>query len=259
MSESNRVWARRMVVGLAILGLLVIAGCSGGSLNRPKSASYSFSILLEKNLDTQSDYLSLEFLRNDSAFAGGFVLVDADTIRVGATGRVDTTYAKKKWLFAHTVAIKAIDTSKAFKYQTSVVMPDSFGISNLIPNTHQWQPNKANPRIEWTGSAGAAGYIAAIMPRGHGSAAPGQAVVAGSTRSQTFTPTAFNNPQNNQIVPDVYYIHVVAYAPTFVVRPGANYGIPVTSFPLTVDTPEITGAVSAAVVSARDTLTVSPL
>lgn len=258
MAESKGFRSNRIVVGFVILGLAVIAGCGGGVITPPGSASYSFSILLEKNLDTKTDYLSVEFLRNDSTITGGFVVVDGDTVRLHASGRLDSAFTKKKWLFGHSISIKAIDTSKSFRYQTSVVIPDSFGISNLVPGTRQWQPNKSNPRIEWTGSAGASGYIASLMPRGSGSPAAGQAVVAGSVRAQAFTPTAFNNPQTNQIVPDVYYVHVVAYGPTFVSRPDANYGVPVTAFALTVDTREIAGAVSAAVVSARDSISVSP-
>ena len=248
------------LVALGSLVLLTIAGCSGGVSVKPGSATYSLYILLEKNLDSKLDYLHLEFLRNDSVFPGAFAVVDGDTIRAKASGTADTTYRHERWQYKHTVSIKAVDTAKAFQYTTSVIIPDSFGISNFIPNTHIWQPNKANPRVEWTGSAGASNYIAGIQARGAGSPARGQSAIAGSTRSFTFTPTAFYNPQNNQLVPDVYYVHVVAYTPTMVERPDANYNLPsAPPFPLTVDTKQIAGAVAAAVVSARDTIVVSPI
>jgi hypothetical protein len=246
-------------LAFGILGSLILAGCSGGVPTKTDNAAYSLSILIEKNLDSKADYLHVEFLRGDSGFAGAFVIVDHDTIRTTVSGGADTAYLQTRWSHRQAVSIKAVDTSKGFQYQTSVIIPDSFGISNLFPNTHIWQPNKANPRIEWTGSTGAANYIAAIQARLPGSPSRGQAVVTGSTLSQTFTPTAFYNPQTNQLVPDVYYIHVVAYNPTFVLRSGANYEVPTSGFPLTIDTEQITGAVSAAVVSARDTIIVWPL
>ena len=247
------------LLAFGVLVFLTLAGCSGGVLVKPGSATYSLNILLEKNLDSKADYLHLEFLRNDSVFAGAFAVVDGDTIRTKASGTADTTYLNSRWQFRHTIAIKAVDTAKAFQYTTSVVIPDSFGISNFIPNTHLWQPSSPNPRVEWTASAGATNYIAAIQARLPGSPSRGQSVIAGSTQSQTFTPTAFYNPQTNQFVPDVYYIHVVAYAPTMVERPDANYEVPTSPpFPLTVDTKQISGAVAAAVVSARDTIIVSP-
>jgi len=246
------------LLAFGVLAFLTLAGCSGAVPVKPGSASYSLKILLEKNLDSKADYLYLEFLRNDSAFVGAFVIVDHDTIRTKASGRADTSYLYDKWSHGQTVSLKAVDTAKAFVYQTSVIIPDSFGISNVFPNTRIWQPN-ANPRVEWTASAGATNYFAAIQARGNGSPSRGQSAIAGSTQSYTFTPTAFYNPQNNELVRDVYYIHVVAYAPTMVERPDANYKMPTSPpFPLTVDTKQIAGAVAAAVVSARDTIVVSP-
>jgi hypothetical protein len=256
MIRRNQGIVGRFSLALTIAGALIFAGCSGGGSIKPQSATYFLRVLAEKNFDSQADYLHVEFLRNDSGFAGAFVVVAGDTIRTKSSGTADSTYTFARWQYGHSVSIKAVDTAKAYQYTTAVVIPDSFGISNLIPNTHVWQPNKSNPRIEWTASAGAANYIAAIQARGSGSPARGQSAVAGSARAYTFTPDAFYNPQTSQLVPDVYYIHVVAYAPTFVLRPGANYKVPTTTFPLTVDTRQIAGAVAAAVVSARDTIRV---
>jgi hypothetical protein len=259
MKRRNQVTVGQLSLTLTIVGALILAGCSGGGSIKPQSATYFLRVLAEKNLDSQADYLHVEFLRNDSGFAGAFVVVAGDTIRTKSSGTADTTYTFARWQHGHSVSIKAVDTAKAYVYTTVVVIPDSFGISNIFPNTHIWQPNKSNPRVEWTASAGAANYIAAIQARGSGSPSRGQSVIAGSARAYTFTPNAFYNPQTNQLVPDVYYIHVVAYAPTFVLRPGANYKVPTSpAFPLTVDTRQIAGAVAAVVVSARDSIVVSP-
>jgi hypothetical protein len=246
------------LLACGVLAFLTLAGCSGAVPVKPGSASYSLKILLEKNLDSKADYLYLEFLRNDSAFVGAFVIVDGDTIRTKSSGTADTTYLQARWQHHRSVSIKAVDTAKAYVYQTSVIIPDSLRISNVFPPARIWRPSTANARVEWAASAGTTNYIAAIQARLSGSPSRGQSVIAGSTLSQTFTPTAFYNPQTNQLVPDVYYIHVVAYTPTFVLRPGANYKAPAGTFPLTIDTKQISGAVAAAVVSARDTIVVSP-
>jgi hypothetical protein len=248
-----------LAVAFVALCALILSGCTGAVPYKPVSAKYSLKVLLEKNIDAQADYLYIEFLRDSLAFSGAFVVVGGDTIHTDVYGQADTSFLRARWAHGAHVQVKAVDTAEGFSYLTTVAIPDSFGISNIFPNTRIWQPNKANPRAEWTASAGASNYIAALEARLRGSASLGQSVIAGSTRSQTFTPTAFYNPNNNQLVPDVYYIHIVAYSPTLILRPFANYTVPADTFPLSVSTNQITGQVAAAVVAARDSVIVSPL
>ena len=248
-----------LAVAFVALCALVLAGCTGAVPYKPVSAKYTLRVLLEKNIDAQADYLYIEFLRDSLAFSGAFVVVGGDTIRTDVYGQADTSWVPARWAYGAQVQVKAVDTAEAFSYLTTVSIPQSFGINNIFPNTRIWHPNKANPRAEWTASAGASNYVAALEARLRGSASRGQSVIAGSTRSQTFTPTAFYNPDNNQLVPDVYYIHIVAYNPTLIPRPNANYTVPADTFPLSVSNNQITGKVSAAVVAARDSVIVSPL
>lgn len=237
---------------------LILSGCTGAAGPAGgTTATYSLNLVIEKNLDLNYDYAYTEFLREGLSVPGGFVIIGNDTLRVDASGKASAQFNPGTWSHGQPVAIRAADTAKGFVYQTTVTIPGTFYISNFIPNTRLWQPNKANPRVEWAPANGAANYVVSLQASLPSSPSRGQAMVAGSL-SQTFTPDAFYDPNTNALVTGVYYVHVVAYNPTFFLRPNANYRLPDFNFPLTVDTKDIRGMVTALVVSARDSIVVSP-
>src|SRR3972149_12281475 len=121
-NELGKFWTALLAFG--VLAFLTLAGCSGGPITPQSSATYFLKVLAEKNLDSQADYLHVEFLRNDSAFAGAFVVVAGDTMRIRSTGAADTTYWFARWQHGHSVSVKAVDTANAFQYTTSVGIPD---------------------------------------------------------------------------------------------------------------------------------------
>jgi hypothetical protein len=247
-----------------LLGLL---GCGGGDLPVDGDDNqYTLEFTVEKNIDDQADYLYVRFLRNGITISNGYVAVIGDT-------EVDTIYAnglsasicldpivypKDHWDFGEVLTITAVDDSTLFRYEDAIAIPDSFEIDNFIPANHLWQ--NGNVLIDWTGADGVTAFLVSMTGSIPGSPANGFAARDDlGLRSMTITPDAFFDAVTDTIVPDLYNVHVLGYARNFVRRACAEYLSPSIGYDDPIDDVQIDGAISAIVVSKRDTIRVEPL
>jgi hypothetical protein len=74
----------------------------------------------------------------------------------------------------------------------------------------------------------------------------------------TIPPTAFLDPADNEPVADLYTVNVIGYTRNFVRRACAEYLSPSIGFDNPIDDVQVDGALSAIVVSVRDTIRVEP-
>jgi hypothetical protein len=240
--------------------LLALLGCGGGTLPvNGGEDQYTLELVVEKNLDYGADYLYVRFLRNGITISNGFVAVGSDTIRANALSTSicldPTVYPGDHWEHGQQLTIVAVDDSTGFRYEDAIAVPDSFGIDNFIPANHLWQGG--NVQVEWTGSQGVTAYIVSMAPDALGSPAPG---FAGrddqGVRAMTIPPAAFLDPEDNLPVAGLYSVNVIGYARNFVRRACAEYLSPSVGLDDPIDDVQIDGALSAIVVSVRDTIRV---
>ena len=113
-------------------------------------------------------------------------------------------------------------------------------------------------RFDWTGSAEVSRYMVSVMPSTPGSNARGIAeIVPGDQgRSYSFNQEAFQDKQTNQIINDNYHVRVIGYNRNFVARPNADYTAPSIGFDQPIDEANISGAISAVVVTVHDSIRV---
>ena len=131
-------------------------------------------------------------------------------------------------------------------------------VTDFIPNERLWQGVNSTVRFNWTGAAPVSRYMVSVTPSTPGSTANGLAeIVPGDLgRSFSFTHEAFRDAQTSEIVNDNYHVRVIGYNRNFVERPNTNYDAPSVAFDQPIDEADIAGAISAVVVSVRDSVRV---
>jgi len=242
--------------------LLAMMSCGGGKLPTDgDDDQYTLELVAEKNIDENADYLYVRFLRNGITISNGYVAVDSDTIRANALSTSICTdpkvYPFDHWEFGQELTVTAVDDSTGFMYQDAIVVPDSFGIEEFDPPNHLWQGG--NVTISWSVSAGVTAYIVSTKPSSPGLNARGFAERDDvGLRTMVITPDTYYNPQTNQLVEDLYEVHVIGYAHNFVRRACADYLSPSIGFDNPIDEVQVDGALSALVVAKRDTIRVEP-
>lgn len=249
-------------VGLAglvcIAVLLLLSGCGGGKTITGSSGKYTLELVVEKNLDDGQDYLYAKFLRDGIAVVGGYIKVDGDSVVFSASGKASKMYSSDHFTHGATVQIMAVDPDSGFAYSDAIVMPSEFHITDFVPNQRLWQGVTSTVRFDWTGATNVSRYMVSVTPSTPGSNARGLAEVVPTSqgRSFTFTQEAFLDAQTNQIINDNYHVRVIGYNRNFVERPNADYTAPSLAFDQPISEANISGAISAVVVSVRDSIRV---
>lgn len=247
------------VTALALAGIAGL-GCESTPNNGGDGgADYNLAVVLEKNLDLGQDIIYVRFRQDDLPIPGAFVIIDGDTINTSAaSGRGNKTYLTPRWNHGEKVHIAAVDTAESFVYRDSVVIPDEFFIDQVLPANQIWRPVDANAQVSWTTSIDAVNYAVSVRARTTSTSSRGYGDYSASQTAltQTIPPSAFRDQFDN-LVEDVYDLHVIAYAPNFIARLDPPYKTPLND---DVRTPilndDIDGAVAALVVCAKDTLLV---
>ncbi len=257
-SKQTVAWA---ACGVCILAAaLFLTSCESTPNNGGgNDEEYNLVVVLEKNLDAGQDVIYVRFRRNDAGIAGGVVVIDGDTIATSsASGQGNKTYNTPRWQHGEKIQIAAIDASASFMHRDSVVIPDEFGIENVIPTNRIWRPIDGNANVSWTTSFNAANYMTSVRARTTSTSSRGLAEYGESQSglSHQIPPSTFRDQFDNLIL-DVYDIKIVAYSPNFIARPNPPYKTPPNDdvrTPIVRD--NIDGAIAALVVSDRDSLLV---
>lgn len=245
--------AALLVCALFLWGCSSIPNDRGGD-----GAKYNLVVVLEKSLDTGLDVIYVRFQKDDDGIPGAVVVIDGDTIETSsASGTGNKTYTQPRWEFGEKIQIKAIDAAASFSYRDSVVIPLDFVIENVLPANRIWRPVEGNALVSWTTSVGAVNYLTSVKARTLGSQTPGFSQYSESQAglTQVIPPSTFRNPQSNDVVEDVYDIVIIAYTPNFIRRPNPPYKEPsLNDEPAPIQKEDISGGISALVVSRHDTL-----
>ncbi len=248
------------LIGLAIVLLAVaLLGCSGTvSSDDDSLPNYLLFGLAEINLDLQEDFLYLHFTANDQPVPGSFAVVDGDTLAFDGGGIIHVSSPTISWDYNTTIAVTVYDTANNFVSTTTSRMPSDVTIQEIFPRTRLWTGGTV--RLEWTGSAGASGFMVTCVPMSEGSIAQGWAeIVDTGVPSASIPPDAFfeltPSPSPERVV-DSFFFYVVAYDPTFERRPDAKYTsttmVDGLAFPVSVTGENISGIFGAAVVSQHE-------
>ena len=244
------------ILTVVLIGTLV-AGCGGGNLNGGDNgkASYTLEVVAEKNLGNDVDYLHIRFLKDGITVVNGYVMVNGDSLSLTASGVAFTTYPGSHFPHSEPIDIEAVDPAEGFVYVDSVIMPSTVSAAVSPEADSIWVPAKGAITIEFTLASPVAGYILSVTPRTPSSPAPGFADDATTGQFASFLPAdAFYDLFTNQLVSDRYDARIIAYNGTFLPRPSSPYVFPARTYPLTVDTDQITGRISAQVISNRATV-----
>ncbi|HEX9750112.1 MAG TPA: hypothetical protein VGB22_02300 [candidate division Zixibacteria bacterium] len=249
---------------LCSLGILLIAyGCpSSPDGNGNGIADYELWVVLEKNLDANSDNLSVEFRHDGDPVSGGSVSVAGDPIiTFDNNGNAQKSYSLGQWTTGAWIHIIARDSTGAAVYRDSIVIPSEF-LVNVFPEDQPWRPGQTLPRIEWGTSIMATNYAISVRARTAGNAPRGFAEYYQSAQalSQTFQQSVFSDIFDN-VIPDMYDIHVVASSPNFI-EPSTAHAYRTPDFddiPQPIDDDDVTGAIAALCVAERVTVSVETL
>lgn len=252
MRYSSVLYTRWLIL-IGLFGILIVAGCSGGSkITGGGNAQYTLEVVAERNLDDHADYLYVRFLRDGITVTDGYVKVDGDSLSLSARGEAFASYNSGHFAFGMPIQIDAQDPDSGYSYQTSITLPSTMS-AEVVPEADSiWQPNKGTLSIQFTLASPAAGYILSVTPRTIGTAAPGYATDAATGQLVSFSPLeAFYNQQTDDLVSDYYDVRMIAYNGTFMAPPNSPYVLPDKMYPATLDTDELTTYISAQVVSSR--------
>jgi hypothetical protein len=152
------------------------------------------------------------------------------------------------------IHIIAIDTLRGFSYRDSVLMPGEIKITEIVPNDRAW--NGDSMIVRWSAAQGAGIYAISVRATDPHSQARGLGAYAVEGQlSYVLKAEPFKNIYD--IIPGTYVVRVICASsnfewvqPWFDVKPPPAYVIQ------PIQSPNITGAISAIVSSAPDTITV---
>ncbi|MGH8003738.1 MAG: hypothetical protein ACRECJ_03320 [Limisphaerales bacterium] len=248
------------LTGMALFALLA-SGCNsrGGGGTGPGTGG-PFKIhgifVRDANLTNDKDKAAFELTRNDTLF--NLAALTIDTFKVDTT--LFTTYYRQSppdYLRPgqnHTIHL--VYSSNTLDLTTSLFMPDSFRISNIIP-ANRLSTGGNGVQVEWTASGNSTGYIVAIV---HDSAALSSIIDTSFfpdfATSTPVSPSAFQDA-NNQLRTGLYRIYLIAFRGGLLSFSGQpfplppNYSVADTNYSLTVS-----GRIVSAFVADYDTIRV---
>ncbi len=212
----------------------------------------------DANLTSDKDKAAFELTRNDTLF--NLAALTIDTFKVDTTTNFDTTYYRQSppdfLKPGQNHSIRLVYSPNTLDLTTSLFMPDSFRISNIIP-ANRLATGGNGVQVEWTASGNSTGYIVAIV---HDSAALSSIIDTSFfpdfATSTPVSPSAFQDP-NNQLRTGLYRIYLIAFRGGLLPFSGQsfplppNYSVADTNYSLTVS-----GRIVSAFVADYDTIRV---
>jgi hypothetical protein len=215
MACANRT-LRILLIAVLALGAAVLWGCHGAGLESFATDTYRIdgALILDRNTDSTVVVASLT--RNDSVVTGGTVRFDGSPLGFFSTALdVDSVY----YLRQHPAALWAggeeyLFLADASRYRDSTLftVPDTFSITqNFTPANHLLQ-GPGQIAFEWTGAAGAAGYVVAAVKQGLAYTGAGYSDYAATGVTAGGIPAeAFINPVSLDADTGLYNVYVYAF------------------------------------------------
>jgi len=211
----------------------------------------------DANLTANKDKASFTLLRNDTTFKQAALTID--------TFKVDTTASSNYFRQSppdflrpgQNHAINLVYSPNTLNFTTSLVMPDTFSV--IINGNHLYRPGDPLPRLDWSGSGNAGGYLVVSMHSdpGQGSLVDTSFFLAFGINSTSIPAEAFRD-DNGAFVEGVYHIFVVSFRGGLFPYSGMPFVLPFSYAPAeTTYTQTVSGRITSAFVARFDTLKVS--
>jgi hypothetical protein len=237
--------------GIAFLLISIFGGCDQ-RITPPTTANYLIQGAVIKNLDNDSAVASALFARNDTAVTAGLARIGKDTLKYSA-GYFLKSFSHADSIHSGTHRLNLANNS-VFSDSVTFMVPDTFSISTITPDTRLNPGGSHQVRITWNVSDGSNGYAYGVVKRDSAYNSNGySAFVTTLTTSVTIPPDAFR--LSGELDTGWYYIYVYAYYGT----PAQVRNLP-TSFPggLTANVikTDLAGSWGAITVTRRDSMQV---
>lgn len=241
---------------ISILGALIaLASCdSRNSISRSRPEStYSCDITAVKDYSQHKSIVSLRFWRDNAAYEKALIKINNSILpSIGSGsyfGQMPTTA-----LVSGSNQISFADTEKTYSQTITFDLPDSFGVTSVIP---QFINDANDIQLNWSNSNRAARYVLSVVSRGYpanGTTAFTQ-IFDSNINSFVIPDTVFENA-SGFAVNDTYLIYLVAYKDGFGEYPGMQFILP-NGLPQRRLT-EPTGYIRYGIVAPVDSIVVQP-
>ena len=259
------VWAAVSVTAALFLAFM---GCesSGGGTQPTPVATYELAGTLVGDPGRVETQIAIELTRNDSSLTTGLLLFAtgtlSDTLMYGQTYQGESLYctaSAEAYRYAGDSATLQINDPDKFSSTFSLVVPDTFSITSVIPATGQWRPTDGPVQLVWNGSDGAAGYVLAAVKHQAVYTGVGYSAFANELSTAGNIPgTAFYTNAGATLDTGLYNIYVYAYSGS----PDKNLADQILPVPLptqladNIDQQNLTGRFGALTLALFDTLRV---
>lgn len=260
------VWAAVSVTAALFLALL---GCesSGGGFQPTPVGAYKLAGTLVGNPGRVQTQVAVELTRNDSILASGMLRFETDTLSDTLEFADTSQFADSIYFFSSVEAYRytgdsatlQVSDPNRFTSTFSLVVPDTFSITSVIPATGQWRPTDGPVQLVWNGSDGADGYILAAVKHQAVYTGGGYSAYADELSTAGNIPgTAFYTNAGATLDTGLYNIYVYAYSGS----PDKNLADQILPVPLptqlgdNIDQRDLTGRFGALTLAMFDTLRV---
>ncbi len=260
------VWAAVSVTAALFLALL---GCesSGGGFQPTPVATYELVGTLVGNPGRVQTKVAIELSRNDSTLATGILVLEADTLDdtldfADTSQFADSIYyfgSAESYRYAGDSATLKVSDPDRFTSTFSLVVPDTFSITSVIPATGQWRPTDGPVQLVWNAADGADGYILATIKHQIVYTGGGYSAYADELSTAGNIPgDAFYTNAGATLDTGLYNIYVFAYSGS----PDKSWADQILPVPLptqladNIDQQNLTGRFGALTLAMFDTLRV---
>jgi len=208
-----------------MISLIALLSCDNrNSVSRSRvESTYSCDITAVKDYSQRKNIVSLRFWRDNTAFDRALIKVNGNVLpSIGSGSYFAQTPAIA--LVSGTNQISFADTEKTYDQTISFDLPDSFGVTDIIP---RFINDAVDVQLNWSSSNRANDYVLSIVSRGYpgNGTTPFTRIFDSSVNSIVVPDTIFEN-MSGFTVNDTYLIYLVAYKDGFGEYPGMPFVLP---------------------------------
>ncbi|UCD16800.1 MAG: hypothetical protein JSV44_10120 [Candidatus Zixiibacteriota bacterium] len=229
------------------------AGCDENVVTPELGKQYAIHGSIAKNLDINSIFVSAQFMRNDSDLAGADIVLGEDTLMF-LIDAYYLSYDSAGALPAGGYQLSLTDADR-FSDQISLVIPANLAITDIALPENRINSGGNPVQLSWSLSAGASGYIVAVIQRDSAYVTDGYSFFSANGAPQANIPLeAFR--LSGQLDTGWYNVHIYAYTGF----PSPNENLPTalpTGFTEKIDRVDLSGDFGVVVVSHRDSIYVT--
>ena len=214
------VWAAVSVTAALFLALL---GCesSGGGFQPATVGAYNITGTLVGDPGRVQTQVAVDLTRSDTTLATGTLVFETatlgDTLEFADSSQfADSIYyfsGNESYRYAGDSAAVHINDPDRFISGFSLMVPDTFSITSIIPATGQWRSTDGPVQLVWNGSEGADGYILAAVKHQAVYTGVGYSAFADELSTAGNIPgTAFYTNAGTVLDTGLYNIYIYAYS-----------------------------------------------